>query len=142
MPFRKLDLFPSSGEGRQTSALLDLIERANLNYWTIKFRKQDLFPSSGEGRQTSALLGLIERANLTHWTTTFRELDLFRSSGEGSHLLCWIPWQELFSLTGPQRFGNRIYFHLQVNHWKTRRHAVSETLCFLVFSIPDDEQSP
>jgi hypothetical protein len=31
--FRKLDLFPSSGEG-QTPTLLGPAERANLNYWT------------------------------------------------------------------------------------------------------------
>jgi hypothetical protein len=31
--FRKLDLFPSSGEGRETPTLLDPLERANLNHW-------------------------------------------------------------------------------------------------------------
>jgi hypothetical protein len=30
--FRKLDLFPSSGE-EKTSTLLGPLERANLNYW-------------------------------------------------------------------------------------------------------------
>jgi hypothetical protein len=33
--------------------------------------------------------------------TTFRKLDLFSSSGEvGRHLLCWVPWKELTSITG------------------------------------------
>jgi hypothetical protein len=31
--FRKLDLFPSSGEGREISTLLGLLERDNLNHW-------------------------------------------------------------------------------------------------------------
>jgi hypothetical protein len=31
--FRKLDLFPSSGDG-ETPALLGPLERANLNHWT------------------------------------------------------------------------------------------------------------
>jgi hypothetical protein len=38
--FRKLDLFPSSDEGRETHTLLDALERANLNHWTTgKFQK-------------------------------------------------------------------------------------------------------
>jgi hypothetical protein len=32
--FRKLDLFPSSGEGKETPTLLDPLERANLSHWT------------------------------------------------------------------------------------------------------------
>jgi hypothetical protein len=32
--FRKLDLFPSSGERRETPTLLGSLERANLNHWT------------------------------------------------------------------------------------------------------------
>jgi hypothetical protein len=32
--FRKLDLFPSSGEGRETPTLLGPLERANLKHWT------------------------------------------------------------------------------------------------------------
>jgi hypothetical protein len=32
--FQKLDLFPSSGEGRETTTLLGPLERANLNHWT------------------------------------------------------------------------------------------------------------
>jgi hypothetical protein len=32
--FRKLDLFPSSGEGRETPTLLGPLERDNLNHWT------------------------------------------------------------------------------------------------------------
>jgi hypothetical protein len=32
--FRKVDLFPSSVEGRETPALLGPLERTNLNHWT------------------------------------------------------------------------------------------------------------
>jgi hypothetical protein len=32
--FRKLDLFPSSGEGGKTPTQLGPLERANLNHWT------------------------------------------------------------------------------------------------------------
>jgi hypothetical protein len=32
--FRKLDLFPSSGEGKGTPTLLSQYERSNLNHWT------------------------------------------------------------------------------------------------------------
>jgi hypothetical protein len=32
--FRKLDLFPSSGEGREITILLFPLERVNLNHWT------------------------------------------------------------------------------------------------------------
>jgi hypothetical protein len=31
--FRKLDLFPSSGEGRETSTPLGRLERTNCNHW-------------------------------------------------------------------------------------------------------------
>jgi hypothetical protein len=33
--FRKIDLFPFSGEGSETPALLGLLERDNLNHWTL-----------------------------------------------------------------------------------------------------------
>jgi hypothetical protein len=33
--FRKLDLFPSSGEGWETPTLLGLLGRANLNHWIV-----------------------------------------------------------------------------------------------------------
>jgi hypothetical protein len=33
--FRKLDLFPSSGEGWETRTQLDSLQRANLNHWTV-----------------------------------------------------------------------------------------------------------
>jgi hypothetical protein len=32
--FRKLNLFPSSGDGRETSTLLGPLRRANLSLWT------------------------------------------------------------------------------------------------------------
>jgi hypothetical protein len=46
MTFRKLDLFPSSGEGR-TPTLLGPLERANLNHWVSPLtlgRKQIQIP--------------------------------------------------------------------------------------------------
>jgi hypothetical protein len=36
--FRKVDMFPSSDEGRQTSTLLDPLERASVNRWTPQSR--------------------------------------------------------------------------------------------------------
>jgi hypothetical protein len=30
----------------------------------------------------------------------FRKLDLFPSSGDGGHLLCWVLYEELTSITG------------------------------------------
>jgi hypothetical protein len=35
-PLRRLDLFPSSGEGGKTPTLLGPLERANLKHWTLK----------------------------------------------------------------------------------------------------------
>jgi hypothetical protein len=80
--FRKLDLFPSSGEGEvKTPTQFVPLERANLNHWTFglfpssgilentTFRKLDLFPSSGEGEvKTPTQLSPLERANHNRWT--------------------------------------------------------------------------
>jgi hypothetical protein len=33
--FWKLDLFPSSGEGKEAHTILGPLERANLNHWTL-----------------------------------------------------------------------------------------------------------
>jgi hypothetical protein len=48
--FRNLDLFPSSGEGKETPTLLSLLERANLNHCVcfIVFR----IPDDGQSPQT------------------------------------------------------------------------------------------
>jgi hypothetical protein len=35
--FRKLDLFPSPGEERESPTLLGPLERADLNHWTFSF---------------------------------------------------------------------------------------------------------
>jgi hypothetical protein len=97
--FRKLDLFLSSGESGwegKTPTQLGPLRRANLNHWTR---------SSGEG-ETPNLLGPLETANLNHWAT-------FSSVG-GRHLLSWVPYKELTSISG---------------------------LCFLFFRILDDGQS-
>jgi hypothetical protein len=61
--------------------------------------------------------------------TTFQKLDLFQSSGEG---------RETLTLLGPLERAS-------LNHWTGETGAtdpVSETLCSLVFRIPDDGKSP
>jgi hypothetical protein len=46
--FRKLDLFPSSGEGGEAPTLLDPLERSNLNHWTtpVRFTKATYLPET------------------------------------------------------------------------------------------------
>jgi hypothetical protein len=51
--FQNLDLFPSSGEERETPTLLGPLERANTNDWT----------TSGEGGKTPTVVCPLERAN-------------------------------------------------------------------------------
>jgi hypothetical protein len=55
--FRKLDLFPSSGEGRQTPSLLCPLERANFNRWTSFLKTQQsiclALPSPEDGKRRS-----------------------------------------------------------------------------------------
>jgi hypothetical protein len=48
--FRKLDLFPSSGEGRETPTLLGHLQRANLYHWA---RVGVSLPSSEDGNRSS-----------------------------------------------------------------------------------------
>jgi hypothetical protein len=36
--FRKLAVFPSTGEGRETSTRLDPLKRVNLNHWIVSLR--------------------------------------------------------------------------------------------------------
>jgi hypothetical protein len=47
--FRKLDVFPSSDEGRETPALLGPLERDNLNHWTWS---RFFLPSSEDGNKS------------------------------------------------------------------------------------------
>jgi hypothetical protein len=49
------------------------------------------------------ILGIFHRPVFKRLeNTTFRKLDLFSSSGEvGRHILSWVPWKELTSITGP-----------------------------------------
>jgi hypothetical protein len=45
--FRKLDMFPSLGEGgKKTPTQLGPLERANLNHWTTAFRFPQLHDHS------------------------------------------------------------------------------------------------
>jgi hypothetical protein len=39
--FRKVDLFPSPGEGKETSTLLGPLENTNLNHWTFGWTGTD-----------------------------------------------------------------------------------------------------
>jgi hypothetical protein len=50
--FRKLDVFPSSDEGRQAHTMLGLLERANLKHWI---------------QQTGCLLPLVRRWKPIHF---------------------------------------------------------------------------
>jgi hypothetical protein len=55
--FRKLDLFLSSGEVRETPTLLGPLERANLSYWGYLFLKNPtelgVFPCLDDGNRSS-----------------------------------------------------------------------------------------
>jgi hypothetical protein len=52
--FRKLDLFPPSDEGRDTTTLLGPLERANLNHWTTGSNRAGVsFPSPEDGNTSS-----------------------------------------------------------------------------------------
>jgi hypothetical protein len=53
--FRKMDLFPSSGEGMQTHTLLGLLEKARLNLWT-SFVSPFIIPDDGQGPKTWQVL--------------------------------------------------------------------------------------
>jgi hypothetical protein len=54
--FRKLDLFPSSGEGKETHSPLGPLERANLNHWITGDR------SCGAWRNVSSCRAVVEAA--------------------------------------------------------------------------------
>jgi hypothetical protein len=43
--FRKLDLFPSSGDGKKTPTLLGPLERADLNHWVPLDDGNVVFPT-------------------------------------------------------------------------------------------------
>jgi hypothetical protein len=73
--FRKLDLFPPWGEGRETSTLLGLLERANHSHWTWV-----------EG---DTLLDPLEKL-----TTV--------TGPEWRETLCWILYKDLPTVTGPE----------------------------------------
>jgi hypothetical protein len=76
----------------------------------------------------TGLLDFIHRPELSILENTFRILDLFPSSGGGRETPTQLgPLEELTLVTGQLR---------------TERDPVSQTLCFLVFRIPDDGQSP
>jgi hypothetical protein len=99
-----LKLYESHAEPETTKLIHDGFYRVltmvynTQNYWVF-----GLCPSSG--------FEIIRRKN-----TTFRKLDLFPSLGEGRHLLCWVPYKELTSITGRSRClpspeeGNRSSF--------------------------------
>jgi hypothetical protein len=70
--FRKLDLFPSSGEEWETPTIVGFVRKSIPQSSTKKktmFRKTVLSPSSGEVWETPTLLSPLTRTNLSHWTT-------------------------------------------------------------------------
>jgi hypothetical protein len=75
------------------------------------FRKLDPFLFSGEGRETPTLVGPLERANLD-WANDWS----------------WLFLRDMSTCLLPITWG-----------WK---HIQFPKLCFLVFRIPDDGQSP
>jgi hypothetical protein len=90
-------------------------------FWMLgnkMFRKLDLFPTSCDGRETLTVFGPLKRANLNQWLkSSFQRLRL------------------AFSM-GPNRIS------VSFPHLRTETNPVFETLCFLVFRIPDDGHSP
>jgi hypothetical protein len=64
-------------------------------------------------------------------STTFRKLAMFPTSGA---------WETLFVLRLLELTTNTVQVFLTRLRKETR--PVSDTLCFLVFRIPDDGQSP
>jgi hypothetical protein len=52
------------------------------------------------------------------------------------HLLCWVQWLRWALSKGPNRVS------VSLSHLRTETDPVYETLCFLVFRIPDYGQSP
>jgi hypothetical protein len=76
------------------------------------FGIRNLFPTSREDWKTLSLLSPLEGPNLSHWTG--------------------LDWSGLAK--GPKRVS-------PLFHVRTETDPVSETLCFLIFSIVDDGQS-
>jgi hypothetical protein len=83
--FWKLDLFLSSGEGRETSTLLGPLERSNLNQWTWLYDQQNRVssvPTSDSKKFIFSLskhiLDSVHRSEFQILENTmFRKLDLF-----------------------------------------------------------------
>jgi branched-subunit amino acid transport protein len=68
------------------------------------FQKLDLFLCPQVRGETPTLLRLLQRANLSHWERhlLLRPLERANLNHWGRHLLCWVPYQELTSITGQQ----------------------------------------
>jgi hypothetical protein len=63
--FRKLDLFPSAGEGREISTLLGPLERANLIHWA----RIDIYIPSPDDRSRSSFLSVV------FWFSEYRTMN-------------------------------------------------------------------
>jgi hypothetical protein len=89
--FRKLDLFPSSGQGKKTPTLLGPLERPNLDHWTGLTDSERLQACNSKGLWrwciTLKIIGFMDFVHRPVFkileNRTFRKLDLFPSSGQG-----------------------------------------------------------
>jgi hypothetical protein len=86
--FRKLDMFPSSGEGKETPTLLGLLEKANLNHCRIAL-------SQGPNRVGVSLPSLEDgnRSNFRNFVFEFRKTDKVHKPSDPE---CYAPSSELF----------------------------------------------
>jgi hypothetical protein len=84
------------------------------------------------GSRRCPLLGILNNKN-----TTFRKLDLFPSSDIGRDIPTLSDqWLSLDLSKGPNNVGVALCSR------EDEKDAISEVLCFLIFRIPDDGQSP
>jgi hypothetical protein len=116
----------------------------SLGFWTLsivwnskqlentKFRKLELFPSSGEGRDTPTLLGHLERANMK---------SLFLVQNKWVSGLC--PSTGILNTRkhNVSETGS-VSVHRPPPYPRTESDQVSETLCFIVYRMPDCSHSP
>jgi hypothetical protein len=71
----------------------------------------------------------------------FRKLDLFPSSGEeGRHLLSWVPWKELTSITGQPLFRVQsskllCYWRFTANQFHLATSPLRPTTRIFIFQL-------
>jgi hypothetical protein len=150
--FRKLDCFPSSGEGRETITRFGPLERANLNYWTTRvLQKQYLefrtieevhkpnnfecYTSLSDPSSSIRIIGTIrsdrvEMLFICHIKCPFWFLHIIQwaiSAGISVHILILNSlWLRLALSNGPTELVSPF------PQLETERAPVSETLRFLI----------